>query len=129
MTEEAKAQAEVLALEHRTFEAIARKDATALAPLLADDFTYRSPGGPDVPKPEFLRNLAAIPVEIVSVEGEGLHVSIFGETVGVTGVQLASTRAADGTETTSRTAFTDVFVRRNGAWSLVLAYGVELPAS
>jgi ketosteroid isomerase-like protein len=128
VTEDARAQAEVLEIEHRTFEAIARKDAAALGRLLADDFTYRSPGGSDVRKPEFLRNIAAIPLEIVSVEGEGLHVAVFGEAVVVTGVQRATTRAADGTETTSRTAFTDVFVRRDGAWHLVLAYGIELPA-
>jgi ketosteroid isomerase-like protein len=121
------AQAEVLEIEHRTFEAIARKDAAALGRLLADDFTYRSPGGSDVRKPEFLRNVAAIPLEIVSVEGEGLRVAVFGEAIVVTGVQRSTTRAADGAETTSRTAFTDVFVRRDGAWRLVLAYGIELP--
>ena len=129
MSEDATAQAEVLEIEHRTFEAIARKDAAALGRLLADDFTYRSPGGPDVTKPEFLRNVAAIPVEIVSVEGEGLHVAAFGEAIVITGVQVAMTRAADGAITTSRTAFSDVFARRDGAWHLVLAYGVELPPS
>jgi ketosteroid isomerase-like protein len=129
VTDVARAQAEVLEIEHQTFEAIARKDAAALGRLLADDFTYRSPGNPDVRKPDFLRNVATIPVEIVSIEGEGLDVAVLGESVVVTGVQRATTRGADGAEITSRTAFTDVFVRRNGAWHLVLAYGIELPAS
>jgi hypothetical protein len=46
----------------------------------------------------------------------------------VTGVQRATTRpSGGGAETPSATAFTDVFVRRRGAWRLVLAYGVEVP--
>jgi uncharacterized protein (TIGR02246 family) len=117
---------EVLRLEHETFGAIARKDAQRLAALLSDEFLYRSPGSRDIRKPEFLQNVAAIPVEIVSVEGEQLHAAVFGEAVVVTGVQRATTRAPDGSLVTGRTAFTDVFERQDGAWRLVLAYGIEL---
>jgi len=118
---------EVLDIEHETFAAIARKDVSALAELLVDDFTYRSPGSPDVGKTEFLRNVAAIPVEIVSVRGEALRADVHGNAVVVTGVQRATTRGAGESQETSAVAFTDVFVRRDGRWRLVLAYGIELP--
>jgi len=116
---------EVLRIEHEMFEAIARKDVDTLVDLLADDFTYRSPGNPDVGKPEFLRNVAAIPVEIVSIRGEALRADGYGSAVVVTGVQWATTRGADGSEETGAVAFTDVFVLRDGRWRLKLAYGVE----
>ncbi len=118
----------VLRIEHETFAAITRKDTRALAELLADDFVYRSPGNPDVGKSEFLQNVAAIPVEILAVCGESLHAGAFGNAVVVTGLQRATTRAGSGAEETSAVAFTDVFVLRDGAWRLVLAYGVEIPA-
>jgi uncharacterized protein (TIGR02246 family) len=119
----------VLRIEHTAFAAIARKDTRALAELLADDFVYRSPGSPDTGKTEFLQNIAALPVEIVSLHGEEVRAAVLDDVVVVTGLQRAVTRAASGgVDTPSATAFTDVFARREGAWRLVLAYGVELPS-
>ena len=109
------------------FEAIARRDVGVLAEILGDDFTYRSPGSPDVGKAEFLRNIEAIPVEIVSIGGEALRADDHGNVVVVTGVQRATTRAPGADALVSRVAFTDVFVLREGRWRLVLAYGVDLP--
>ena len=129
MADEARAKIAVLEIEHRTFEAIARKDVEALARVLADEFTYRSPGNPDVGKAEFLRNVATLPRDVVLVEGEQLDAAALGDTIVVTGVQRATVRGPAGESITSRTAFTDVFVRRDAAWRLALAYGVELPAS
>ena len=123
------AKAAALEIEHRTFAAIARKDVAALAQLLADDFTYRSPGNPDVGKAEFLRNIAAIPVEIRSVEGESVRADVYDGTVVVTGIQRATTGGRDESPDTSRVAFTDVFVQRDGTWCLILAYGIELGGS
>jgi hypothetical protein len=117
----------VLRVEHETMEAIGRKDAAALKRILDGRFVLRTPGGGELTRDEFLKNITSIPAEILSVRGEGVRADFFGETAVVTGVQRARVRA-DGKEFDSVSAFTDVFVKRRGRWRLRLAYSVELPA-
>lgn len=117
----------VLRLERETMDAIRSKDVRALGRVLADDFVYRAPGS-EVGRADFLKGVAELPGRILSVEGEDLKVSVYGETAVLTGVQRSRVRTDDGAEHSSVVAFTDVFVRRGGRWRLALAYGVELPA-
>lgn len=117
----------ILRLEREIMDHIREKDTRALERLLTADFVYRTPGA-EVSRADFLKGVASVPGRITSVGGEGLRVSFYGETAVLTGVQRARVRADDGTEQEGLTAFTDVFVRRNGRWRLALAYGVELPA-
>ena len=119
----------VLRVERETMAAIRGKDVAALGRILADDFVYRTPGGADAGRAEFLSNIASIPFELLAVWGEGLHVFVNGETAVLTGVQRAQYRTADGAEGTSSVAFTDVLVRRGGRWLMALAHGVELPGA
>ena len=108
-------------------DAIREKDAGTLGRLLAEDFVYRSPSG-EQGRAEFLKGIASIPGRILSVEGAGQRVSVYGETAVLTGVQRARVRTDDGSVHESAVAFTDVFVKRRGRWRLALAHGVELPA-
>ena len=119
----------ILEIERETMAAIERKDGEALGRVLAEDFVYRTPTGEDVPKEAFLKNIASIPFEILSVRGENLKVGVYGETVVLTGVQVATVRTEEGKEEVGRGAFTDVFVKRDGRWLMALAYDVELPAA
>jgi ketosteroid isomerase-like protein len=119
----------ILEIERETMAAIERKDGEALGRILAADFVYRTPAGEESSKEAFLKNITSIPFEILSVRGEGLKVSVFGETAVLTGVQVATVRTEEGKEESGRGAFTDVFVRRDGRWLMVLAYDVELPAA
>ena len=116
----------ILRLERKTMDAIRAKDARALERVLADDFVYRTPGA-ELGRTEFLQNIATLPGRILSIEGEGLRVSVYGETAVLTGVQRARVCTDDGAEHASTVAFTDVFIKRQGRWRLALAYGVEIP--
>jgi ketosteroid isomerase-like protein len=118
----------ILQLERETMEAIRNKDAAALSRILADDFVLRSPAGADLNKTEFLKLAQSIPVKILSVKGENLKVNVYDQTAVLTGVQRSTTQADDGKEETSAGAFTDIFIKRQGRWLLVLAYNVDLPA-
>ncbi|MCA1636012.1 MAG: nuclear transport factor 2 family protein [Acidobacteria bacterium] len=124
-----QAERVILEIEREVMSAIERKDAEALGRVLGEDFVYRTPAGEELSKEAFLKNIAAIPFEILSVRGEGLKVSVFGETSVLTGVQIATALTEDGQEESGRGAFTDVFVRRGDRWLMVLAYDVELPAA
>lgn len=122
-----KVEQVILQIERETMEAIKNKDAGALSRILADDFVLRTPAGPDLNKAEFLKLATSIPVKILSVRGENLKVSLYGQTAVLTGVQRSTTESHDGKEETGLAAFTDIFVKRKGRWLLVLAYSADLP--
>jgi ketosteroid isomerase-like protein len=119
---------EIRQIESEIFAAIQQKDAQKLAAILADDFVYRNPLEGETAKPAFLEAIKAIPVKINALWSEDMKVNVYGEVAILTGTQKAKTQDAAGQEQISATAFTDVFVRRNGKWQLALAYGVELPS-
>jgi len=119
---------EIRQIESDIFTAIQQKDPQKLAAILADDFVYRNPLAGEIAKAEFLAQIKSIPVKINALWSEDMKVNVYGEVAVLTGTQKAKTQDATGREETSATAFTDVFVRRNGRWQLALAYGVELPS-
>lgn len=118
----------ILQLERDIMAAIKSKDASTLAPLLTDDFVYRTHFGAESNKAEFLESIAAFPVEILSIRGDELNVNVYGDTAVLTGVQRATARVPEGMPEESVVAFTDVFVRPDGRWLMTLAYGIELPS-
>jgi ketosteroid isomerase-like protein len=124
----AQAAQAILQIERDIMAAIKNKDAATLEPLLADDFIYRTHFGAEADKAEFLKSIASFPVEILAIRGEELKVNVYGETAVLTGVQLAEARTPEGAAEESAVAFTDVFVKLEGRWLMVLAYGVELPS-
>jgi len=118
----------ILQIENEIMAAIKNKDAATLESLIADDFVYRTHFGAEADKATFLESIAQFPVEILSLRGEELRVNVYGETAILTGVQVAEARPPEGETEESAVAFTDVFVRHDDRWLMVLAYGVELPS-
>jgi ketosteroid isomerase-like protein len=118
----------LLKLERDIMNAIESKNSATLAEMVRDDFTYRTHFGAAATKAQFLQSIASFPMEIISIDGEELNVDVYGETAILTGVQRARARAPEGQPEESMVAFTDVFVKTNGQWLMVMAYGVELPA-
>jgi ketosteroid isomerase-like protein len=118
----------ILQIERDIMAAIRNKDADSLAPILADDFIYRTHFGAEADKAAFLESISSFPVEILSLRGDELKVNVYGEVAVLTGVQYAEARPPEGEAEESAVAFTDIFVRRDGRWLMVLAYGVELPS-
>ena len=116
----------ILGICHDVFDAIRRKDVVLLGQFLADDFVQRGSDGSESGKESFLSGIETMPLEVMSVKGEHLRVSVYGDVAVVTGVQHAAWRQGDVAEGISSVAFTDVFTLRGGRWLMVLAYGVEL---
>ena len=106
-------------------DAIREKDSKALEDLLAAEFVYRAPGA-EQSRAEFIKAVTSFPGQILSVEGAGLRVSVYGETAVLTGVQNARVKDDKGAEHLSTVAFTDIFVKRGGRWRLALAHAVEI---
>ena len=115
-----KVEQAILQLERETMEAIKNKNAAALSRILADDFVLRNPAGTDLNKTGFLKLVQAIPVKMLSVQGENLRVDVYGQTAVLTGrsdprrvVMTAKRRRARGAS--------PPFIKRKGRWLLVLA--------
>lgn len=116
----------VLRLEQEIMDAVRDRNVKALESLMGDDFVYHTPDA-EIGRAGFLTGIKAIPGRILSVEGAGLRVKVYGQTAVLTGVQRSVVRTDDGKEHESRVAFTDVFFKRRGRWQLALAHGVDLP--
>ena len=122
------AGATILQIASDMMAAIKNKDAATLEPMLEDEFIYRTHFGAEADRTEFLTSIASMPQEILSIRGEELKVNVFGATAILTGVQIGEARPLEGEPEESVVAFTDVFVKREDRWLMVLAYGVELPS-
>ncbi len=120
--------AAILQIARDVMAAIKNKNAAALEALFAEEFVYRTHFGAEAGKTEFLQSIASMPFEILSVRGDELKVNVYGDTAILTGVQHAEARPLEGQTEESVVAFTDVFVKRDGRWLMVLAYGVEMPS-
>ena len=120
---------ELLLMERRIMDAIRAKETSALRGMLAEGFVYRNPAVENVSSEGFLEGVSSLLVSILSLTGERVEAAVFGETGIVTGIQVAVTRDGDDNPPqTSRSAFTDVFVRADGTWRLALAHAVDLPS-
>jgi ketosteroid isomerase-like protein len=105
-------------------DAIAHRDAAALAGIVAPEFVLRMPGEPETRRAAFLAEVAAIPGEIVSVTGEAITAHRTGDTGIVRGRQIAKLKI-EGAIHEVRGTFVDVFARRGDRWVLVLAINVN----
>jgi ketosteroid isomerase-like protein len=120
---------ELLDIDREIMKAIGAKDAERLAPLLAEAFTLKTPGAPEMMRDAFLEAIAVLPGEILSIAGRESTPLVVGEVGIVSGVQVAQVRLADdGRIVTSQSVYTDVFERRDGQWRLRFAFSSELPA-
>ncbi len=73
-------------IEQRVFTAIQQKAIETLAAVLAEDFVHLSPDGSELNREQFLQNITAVPVTIVSIGGEHQKVSVYGDVAVLTGV-------------------------------------------
>jgi ketosteroid isomerase-like protein len=117
----------ILQIERQTMKAIKQKDTATLSNILAEDFTHRTPAGQDADRSEFLKGISELPLEVLSISGDNLKVNVYGDMAVLTGVQRVKVRDAEGKEESGAGAFTDVFVKRQENWLMVLAYSVDLP--
>ena len=106
-------------LEHEWVTAIVKKDADVIGRLLADDFT----GATDdqiYSKADAIDDVKTGIHE--SLELDTIKVRIFGDTAVVTMGQTEKSRHGDA-DFSGHYLFTDVWAKKNGAWSAVASHG------
>lgn len=95
--------------------------------VLADDFVLRTPGEEDRDRAAFVERMTSFPGDVVSIACHDLRADAFGEAVVVTGVQHAVILMPNGARFEDFTMMSNVFVKREGRWVMVLAHALSLP--
>jgi len=112
----------LLALEDALLMAIRRRDATALAACLTEDFVLLSPDGSQTRREAFVRAATDLPGEVLELSAEHLRAHVVAGVGVLTGLQRARVRLPDGVEVDDLQLFTDVCVRTGTGWRMALAH-------
>lgn len=118
----------LLALEDAVLEAIRRRDPSALAACLTEDFVLLSPDGTETRREAFLRGATDIPGELLELSVQHLRAHVVAGIGVLTGLQRARVRLQDGVEVEDLQLFTDVCVRTGTGWRMALAHSGQAVA-
>jgi len=113
---------EIIALEDRRIEAMVKGDVKALEEILADDLVYTHTTARLDTKASFIDAVKTGRSNYKSVEREDVKVRQFGDTAVVTG--HAKFHVGDNK---FEARYTDVYVKRNGAWQMVAWQSTRIP--
>lgn len=117
---------EVLDRERQRFAAMVRKDAAFLNQVLADDLVYTHSSGNVDTKTSFIDSVTSGRLTYEAAVPESLEVRFFGEVAVLTGTAQIRVRV-QGKPLELRVRFTDVYVRRQDNWLMVVWQATRLP--
>jgi ketosteroid isomerase-like protein len=109
---------ELVQIEHEFGEAYKQHDAATLGRLLADDFFYTDEDGQVLNKTQYLDRAAHTRLD--SYRLDDMKARLYGET-GVVTSRLSGHGTYGGKGTKFDVRYTDVFVKRDGRWQLVVS--------
>ena len=115
-----KTASDLMKLELEIGQANIRRDKAFFERVEADEFIFTDSGGGITTKAEDVASLdkPAGEIKLVSYEVDDMTVRVYGKTAVVTGRTTTVSRGKDR-EFTSKSRFTDVFVKRDGRWQIV----------
>ena len=112
-------------IERETLAALLKKDTAAFGRAFSDDAVLVTPDGPTQTKAQLIADVKSGDLVITSSEMSDVKVRAFGDTAVVTYMTVDKGKYK-GQEISGRYRWTDVFVRRGGAWLIVAAQGTAV---
>ena len=122
------AEAELLKLENEIAAAIVRSDVAFVQRVWGDDFFYTGVRGETKSKKEIVAELESSQLKFERMQFDDQRVRVYGETAVVTGRATTKGRGPQG-EISGRFRYTRVYVKRDGAWQLVVFHGTPIAAA
>jgi hypothetical protein len=122
----ATAESEIAQIEQQRFAAMQAADIATLDRLLSPDLTYTHSSGKLETKPVFLGAIRTGALKYKTVAPEGIAVRVYDSAAVVTGRCHFQVEAEDR-QLDLQVRFTDVYVKRDGAWQLVAWQSTRLP--
>jgi hypothetical protein len=117
---------DVLERETQRFAAMVRKDVGFLHRVLADDLIYTHSSGNVDTKTSFIENLTSGRLAYETAVPEGLGVRLFGDVAVLTGTSRIRVHV-QGNPLNLHIRFTDVYVKRQAGWQMVVWQATRLP--
>ena len=121
-----KDEAAVRKAESDRFAAMLKADVVTLDKLLAPDLTYTHGDSRVIDKAQFLSDFKTGAFKYVTIEPNDIKVRIFGDTAVVTG-GAGMHVVSNGADANIKIRYTDVHVKRNGAWQMVAWEATRVP--
>jgi hypothetical protein len=120
-------EAAVLAAQDQRFALTAGGDLDELEAMLTEDMNYTHSSAAVDTKAQFLDSLRSGRVRYVSIEPEGKRaVRLYGDAAVVQGVAHVLVEVPDR-DIDVRLRFTELFVKREGAWKMALWHSTTVP--
>lgn len=114
-------------IERDIGQANIRRDKAYFQRIEADEFVFTDSSGGTTTKAQDVASLdkPAGDFKLISYDVDEMKVSVYGNTAVLTGRTTTLSRGKDR-EVTSRSRFTDVFVKRKGHWQLVAGHSSRI---
>lgn len=109
---------ELVQIEREFVEAYKQHDAATLGRLVADDFFFTDEDGQVLNKAQYLARAAH--TQIASYSFDDMKARLYGET-GVVTSRISGNGSYGGKGTTFDVRYTDVFVKQDGHWWIVVS--------
>ncbi len=114
---------------NRSFlDAIVNRDTASLSNILADDFILINPGGFRQDKAHNLANVILPNQQVLSVDIDSVDVRLLSINVGLVAAWTTNVINADGTKSTLKISYQDVYMKRKNKWVAVAAHVTLLEA-
>ena len=110
---------EVIKFEDERNQAILSRDTAVLDRMYADDITWTMSNGDLLNKQQVLGNIGSENQKLFSIEHSDRRWHVFGNTVVLTATSHSSERYKDKMVTVPR-RFTNVYVKQDGQWKLIV---------
>lgn len=110
---------DVLKFEDERNQAILNRDTATLDRMYADEITWTMSNGDLLNKQQVLANIGSENQRLYSIQHSDRRVHVFGNTVVLTATSNSSERYKDKMITVPR-RFTNVYVKQDGQWKLVV---------
>lgn len=125
-TADLKTEKELLKIQDEWAAARVNRDVQYLEKLYAKEFRITNMGGSSVTREQDISNFASGDLKPESVVDEDMKVAVYDKTAIVTGVEKVK-GAYKGNRGDFSLRFTNIFVRRDGRWQLVLHHSTQMP--
>lgn len=124
---DARTTDQLMQLERDIGQANVRRDKAFFEKIEADEFIFTDSGGGITTRAEDIASLDKPLGEfrLVSYDVDDMKVSLYGNTAVVTGRTTAVSKGKER-EVTTRSRFTDVFLKRAGRWQLVAGHSSRI---
>jgi len=115
--------AQLMQMERDWCRALATKDPSILAPILADDYTSVNSRGVMATKASELADTKAGASGFATCVNDRMKVRVFGDAAVITGHNTTSGTFNGAAFANRESYWTDTYIRRNGRWQCVASHG------